>query len=133
MSVDLDAVLKELNAAYPCRETQFAALSSVLGHSSLPSPSAICLTGLPATGKRTITRVFLEAMDIEHVWVDCAETISSALLFDRIVNGLRAIGTQDPSRIRMGSAINNFVVEAHKTLKDVQGKVVIVRLSYCIH
>jgi hypothetical protein len=67
-------------------------------------------------------------MDIEHVWVDCAETISSALLFDRIVNGLRAIGAQDTSRTRTGTAINNFVVEVHKTLKDLQGKVVIVRL-----
>jgi Cdc6-like AAA superfamily ATPase len=127
MTIDLHAVIKELNDTYPCREAQFSSLASVLGHPSLPSPPALYLTGFPGTGKRTVTRAFLEALNLEYVWVDCAETISSALLFDRVVNGLRGIGGREIPRLRMGTGINNFVVEVHDALRGLDGKIVLVR------
>ena len=127
MTIQVDAILEQLNTTYPCREVQFSALLSVIGHSSFPSPPAVCLTGFPATGKSTITRAFLQAMNTEYVWVDCSETISSALLFDRIVNRLR--GLRDLPRLKVAADINNFVVEVHRALDELDGKVILVFLS----
>jgi putative protein kinase ArgK-like GTPase of G3E family len=129
MTVELDAIVRELNTAYPCREVQFSALSAVIGHSSLPSPPAICLTGFPASGKSTITRAFLEAMETEFAWVDCSETFSSALLFDRIVNKLRELGGRDLPRIKLLADINTFAVEVHKALEGLKGKIILVNPS----
>ena len=126
MTVEVNAIVRELNTAYPCREAQFSALSAVIGHSSFPSPPAICLTGFPACGKSSITRAFLEAMESEFAWVDCSETFSSALLFDRIVNKLRALGGRDLPRIKLLADINNFVVEAHRALEGLKGNIFLV-------
>ena len=124
MTIPVDAILEQLNTTYPCREAQFSALFSAIGHSSFPSPPAVCLTGFPATGKSSITRAFLEAMNIEYVWVDCSETISCALLFDRIVNKLRGLKTLP--RLKMAADINNFIVEVHRALDELDGKVILV-------
>ena len=124
MTVQIDAILEQLNTTYPCREVQFSALLSVIGHSSFPSPPAVCLTGIPATGKSTIARAFLEAMTTRFAWVDCKETISSSLLFDRIVNQLR--GLRDLPRLKMAGDMNNFVIEVHRALDGLNGKVILV-------
>jgi Cdc6-like AAA superfamily ATPase len=126
MTFDLTAVVQQLNGEYPCRETQFSTLSSLLGHPSFPSPPAAFLTGFPATGKAAVTRVFLEAIKAKYVWVDCGETFTSSLLFDRIVNKIRKIGDRDLPRLKMSTDINNFVVEAQKALEGIEGKVVLV-------
>ena len=130
MNSDFDAILDELNRAYPCRELQFSTLHCVLGH-SFPSPSAMCLTGLPGSGKSTITRAFLEAFEIEFVWVACAETFTPALLFDRIVQGLRNLGGKGESSVRMSDDINNFVIETRKALKGLDGKMCLVSHLWC--
>jgi hypothetical protein len=126
MSVDVDAIIAELNASYPCRESQFSTLFSVIGSPSFPCPATICLTGFPATGKSSVTRAFLDATEMEYAWVDCAETFTSALLFDRIVNKLREIGERSLSRLKMMGDINNFVVQVHKALEGLHGKVFLV-------
>jgi Cdc6-like AAA superfamily ATPase len=127
--MDLAAAVQKLKETYPCRDSQFAKLSSLLGHPSFSSPSAICLTGFPATGKSTVTRSFLDAINAEYVWVDCGEAFSSALLFDRIVNKFRQIGERDLPRLKMTMDINSLVVEVHKALEGIQGKVVLVSPS----
>lgn len=58
--------------------------------------------------------------------MDCSETISSALLFDRIVNKLR--GLRDLPRLKMVADINNFVIEVHRALDALDGKVILVSL-----
>lgn len=126
MTISLDAIVQDLNARYPCREPQFSALASVIGHSSLPSPPALCLTGFPATGKSTITRAFLDATNTTNAWVDCSETISSALLFDRIVDSLKVLSGQEVSRMKMSGGINNFVVEVHLAMDALKDKVILV-------
>ena len=128
MTIELDRVVAELNEAYPCRETQFSALSSVLGQTSFASPPAICLTGFPSAGKGTITRAFLVAMDIEFAWVDCSETFSSALLFDRIVNSLRQLGDRHLPRVKLSTDINNFAVETCNALRGLKDKAILVSL-----
>ena len=127
MTVDIDAIIGELNNAYPCRKVQFLALSSFIGHPSFPRPPAICLTGFPATGKCTVTRAFLEATETEFAWVDCSETFSTASLFDRIINRLREIGDMKIPRLKMSGDINNFVVEVQNALMSLKGKVILVR------
>lgn len=126
MTIDVALTIEDLTTTYPCREAQFSALSSVLGHSSFPSPPAICLTGFPASGKRTITRAFLDSMSIQFVWIDCSETFTSALLFDRIVNKLRELGGGDGPRLKGSGDVNHFVVETHRALEGLTGKVVLV-------
>jgi hypothetical protein len=126
MTIDLLPTIEALTSTYPCREAQFSALSALLGHASFPSPPAICLTGFPASGKRTVTRAFLEVMSLQFAWVDCSETFTSALLFDRIVNKLRDLGQGDGSRVRGSGDINNFVVEVHRALEGLKRKVILV-------
>lgn len=126
MTVDFDAIIEELNDAYPCREAQFSALSSFIGHMSFPGPPVICLTGAPATGKCTITRAFLEATNTDFAFVDCSETFSSMLLFDRIVNRLRQIGRRQLPRLKVSGDINNFVVEVQNALAGLTGRIVLV-------
>ena len=126
MTIDVVPTIEDLSITYPCREPQFSALSSVLGHSSLPSPPAICLTGFPASGKRTITRAFLESMTAQFVWVDCSETFTSALLFDRIMNKLKELGGGDGARVKGSGDVNNFVVGVHRALEGLTGKVILV-------
>jgi origin recognition complex subunit 5 len=133
MTVEVNAILEELNSVYPCREAQLFALSSVIGHASFPSPPAVCLTGFPTSGKSIITRAFLNAIGTKYVWVDCSETISSALLFDRIVNKLRGLGGRDLSRVKMLADINNFVVQVQRVLESFNGKVILVTLFACQH
>jgi len=118
-------VADELNKLYPCREDQFAALSSILGDPSLPSPPVVLLTGPPSQGKSTITDAFLDDIKAQSVWVDCSETLTSALLFNRIVNSLRALAEKE-SRVKMQGDLNKFTVEVHKALEALQGKVILV-------
>ena len=126
MTIDLSTVVEELNETYPCRETQFSSLSSLIGHPSYPSPPAIWVIGSPAGGRSTITRAFLDATKTHFCWVDCRETFTSSLLFDRIVNALRIFKGEE-QRIKMSGEVNNFVVEVHKLLDTIQGKVVLVK------
>ena len=127
MTVELDAITQSLNTRYPCREAQVSSLLSVIGHSSFPTPQATCLTGFPATGKATITRALLQAMNTEFVWVDCNETISSPLLFDRIVNGIRMVSKETQlERVKMSADVNNFVVEVHRALEGLVSRKVIL-------
>jgi hypothetical protein len=69
-------------------------------------------------------------MNIKYAWVDCSETITSALLFDRIVNVLRGLGKADVSRVKMPGDINNFVVEVQKAWERLKGKIVLVYYPY---
>src|SRR5947207_12411448 len=124
----LESVPKDLTSKYPCRETQISSLCSILGHPSFPSPPAICITGFPASGKSSVTRAFLDGMKIQYAWIDCGETFTSPLFFDRVVNSLRRIASDDHSRVKMTGDINNFVVETQKALENIQGKVVVVRI-----
>ena len=129
MTIDLDPILENLTNTYPCRLPQFTSLSSLLGPPSFPSPPSICLTGFPATGKSTITRAFLEAVKMNYVWIDCGEIITSALLFDRIVNRLKALGEGDGRLDRgkmMGGDVNSFVVEVQRVMEGLKGKVILV-------
>lgn len=66
---------------------------------------------------------------MEYIWVDCSETISSALLFDQIVNKLR--GLRNLPRLKMVADINNFVVEVHRALEELDGKVILVFPPQC--
>ena len=133
MTVDVAPTIEDLAAIYPCREAQFSALSSVLGHPSFPSPPAICLTGFPASGKSTITRAFLQSMGAPFVWVDCSETFTSALLFDRIVNKLKELAGGDGWRMKGSGDMNQFVVEVHRALERLTGKVILVCPHSQIH
>jgi hypothetical protein len=63
--------------------------------------------------------------------VDCSETISSALLFDQIVNKLR--GLRDLPRLKMVADINNFVVEVRCALEELDGKVILVFPPQCFN
>ena len=123
---ELPAELHSLLTIYPCRQTQFTSLFSLLGHDHLPSPPSICLAGFPCTGKRTVTRAFLEATGIKHAWIDCAETISSALLFYRIISALTRMTGQTGETARIGGDVNSFVVEVQKAMGKLQGKIVLV-------
>ena len=65
-------------------------------------------------------------MNIESAWVDCSETISSALLFDRIVNMLKGLEGREVTRVKMSGDINNFVVEVQRAMEELTGKVILV-------
>lgn len=65
-------------------------------------------------------------MSIQFVWIDCSETFTSALLFDRIVNKLRELGGGDGPRLKGSGDVNHFVVETHRALEGLTGKVVLV-------
>ena len=64
-------------------------------------------------------------MTAQFVWVDCSETFTSALLFDRIVNKLKELGG-DGARVKGSGDVNNFVVEVHRALEGLTGKVILV-------
>jgi hypothetical protein len=126
MAIEGNEVIEKLKAVYPCRDSQFSALSSVLGHPSFPSVPAIFLAGFPASGKSTITRAFLEAIHAKFVWVDCKETFTSALLFNRIVNKLRRLGGRELPSLKVPSDLNSFAIEVARALEGLKGKVVLV-------
>jgi Cdc6-like AAA superfamily ATPase len=122
----LKSVSEELARKYPCRETQISSLCCALGHPSFPNPPAIYVTGFPASGKTSVTRAFFEALSLQYVWIDCGETFTAPLLFDRIVNSLRRISTEEYSRVKMSGDINHFAVETQNAMERIQGKVTIV-------
>jgi origin recognition complex subunit 5 len=127
MSPFLPPELHSLLSTCPCRDTQFGTLYSLLGHPNLPSPPSICLTGFPATGKRTVTRAFLDAVRVQYAWIDCAETVSSALLFYRVLHCLRKMVVETETEAgRVGGDINAFVVQVQKLMHQLQGKIVLV-------
>jgi hypothetical protein len=120
----------ELKTRHPCRDSQFDALTSFLDYR--PSPPAICLTGLPNSGKRTILRAALDSLAttphvVQSTWVDCGEAFSSHLLFDRIVNRINDMKQPPPTeRIKVLNDINSFVVEVTRALTAIEGKFVLV-------
>lgn len=126
------SVTNDLKTKQPCRDSQFDALTCLLGHESLPSPPAICLTGLKNSGKRTILRAALDSLAtpqqaVQSTWVDCRETFSSHLLFDRIVNRINAMKQPQPTeRIKVLNDINSFVVEVTRALNAIEGKFILV-------
>jgi hypothetical protein len=132
---DKAIVTNDLKTKHPCREAQFGALTSLLGHDSLPSPPAICLTGLPNCGKRTILRAALDSRAtaqhaVQSTWIDCRETFSSHLLFDRIVNRINDMKQPRPTeRIKVLNDINSFVVEVTRALTAIEGKFILVSTS----
>lgn len=66
---------------------------------------------------------------MNYVWIDCGEIITSALLFDRIVNRLKALGEGDGRLDRgkmMGGDVNSFVVEVQRVMEGLKGKVILV-------
>jgi Cdc6-like AAA superfamily ATPase len=121
-------ILDALNEAYPCRETQLSALYSTLGNKEYPSPTAVCLTGVSGTGKSAITRAFLEAFEISFVWVDCLESFTPALLFDRILEGMRTLTDFPEPSLRRSEDTNQFIVELRTILAQVTSKVCLVCL-----
>jgi hypothetical protein len=80
-----------------------------------------------------VTRAFLEATGIKFAYIDCAETISSALLFYRIVRSLRRMAVEESmattaDMVRIGGDVNGFVVEVQRAMDKLQGKIVLVFL-----
>lgn len=51
---------------------------------SIPSPPAIILHGLEATGKTLVLRALLEATGTRHAWLACHECITARHLTERI-------------------------------------------------
>lgn len=75
-----------------------------------------------------MTRAFLDAVQVQYAWIDCAETVSSALLFQRIISCMRKItGRTDGEVGRVGGDVNAFVVEVQKLMDKLQGKIILVR------
>jgi len=129
---DKTSTIDQLKTKYPCREAQFDSLISFLGHDSFPSPPALCLTGLPSSGKRTILRSTLDTLGsprhvVQSAWIDCREMFSSHLLFDRIVNRITDMKRpQQMERIKVLNDINNFVVQVTQALYGMTGKCILV-------
>jgi len=129
---DNTSTIDQLKRKYPCREAQFDSLISFLGHDSFPSPPALCLTGLPSSGKRTILRSTLETLGssrdvVQNAWIDCRETFSSHLLFDRIVSRITDMKwPQQTERIKVLNDVNNFVVQVTRALDGLTGKCILV-------
>ena len=78
-----------------------------------------------------MTRALLEATGIKFAYIDCAETISSALLFYRIVRCLRRMAMEESTApaadmVRIGGDVNGFVVECQRAMDKLQGKIVLV-------
>ena len=82
-----------------------------------------------------MTRAFLGATGIKFAYIDCAETISSALLFYRIVRCLRRMAVEESTAttadmVRVGGDVNGFVVEVQRAMEKLKGKVVLVFIPF---
>lgn len=79
-----------------------------------------------------MTRAFLDAVGMKYGWIDCAETISSALLFHRIITSLRRLqGVEEKwDVVRMGADVNAFIGECQKVMEKLEGKIVIVPILH---
>ena len=96
-------LLDAIDRRYPCRAVQLTQLSALVGDvglpppkiatrlwadltekNSIPSPPAIVLHGLEATGKTLVLRALLEATGTRHAWLACHECITARHLTERI-------------------------------------------------
>ncbi|KAA8895707.1 origin recognition complex subunit 5 C-terminus-domain-containing protein [Sphaerosporella brunnea] len=77
-------LLQSIDSRYPCRTTQLAHLSVLIGDDSSPSPSAFVVHGLEATGKTLILKSLLEDSNTSYSWLPCHECITARHLTERI-------------------------------------------------
>lgn len=85
-------LLLTISEQYPCRDAQIQTLSALL------TAQCIVVYGLESTGKSTITRLVLEAVELPHAIVDSKECITGRQLLEQTVaSAAQAIGAV-PSR-----------------------------------
>ncbi|CUS09996.1 unnamed protein product [Tuber aestivum] len=83
-----EELLTALNERFPCRAPQIRRLAALVGTDETPSPPALVLHGLEATGKTTILRAFLDRTEASYTWVACHECVTVRQLVERISAGV---------------------------------------------
>ncbi|PWW72668.1 hypothetical protein C7212DRAFT_348054 [Tuber magnatum] len=92
-------LLTTLNEQFPCRAPQIRRLAALVGTDETPSPPAIILHGLEATGKTTILRTFLGSVEASYTWIACHECVTVRQLMERISVGVTEnVGGGDAGR-----------------------------------
>lgn len=79
-----EVLLGTLNEQYPCRELQIRQLFALYSP-FLPSPPAIVVHGLEATGKSSIVKSDLETSNLPHTIINSRECITGRHLLERTV------------------------------------------------
>ncbi|OCL09213.1 hypothetical protein AOQ84DRAFT_291683 [Glonium stellatum] len=79
-----EVLLGTLNEQYPCRELQIRQLFALYSP-YLPSPPAIVVHGLEATGKSSIVKSVLDTSKVPHAIINSRECITGRHLLERTV------------------------------------------------
>lgn len=82
----MDALIMELEAAFPCRETQIRQLYNFVGHKDELQPQAIFVYGCSSTGKSSLMQSLLKKCDIRHTIINLNECYTSKILFETVLN-----------------------------------------------
>ncbi|KZF20670.1 hypothetical protein L228DRAFT_176883 [Xylona heveae TC161] len=111
--------LQELNGRFPYRHVQIRQLVHVL-NPSRPSPPAIVVHGLNATGKSVIVGTITEAFNLSHAVIRARECITTRHLLERILaESLTAIRAAEPQNSWKGSASCENVGALSNALQDL--------------
>ena len=80
----------DLNGRFPCRSLQIKALGGLFAE-NFPTPPALVVHGLEATGKSSITRSILEALDVPHAVINSRECITGRHLLEQTALACREV------------------------------------------
>ena len=84
---------------------------------SIPSPPAIVLYGLEATGKTLVLRALLEATGTGHAWLACHECITARHLTERIGTTVSAVLGIPPAVQQRCESASALAVYLQQTLQ----------------
>ncbi|KAB8339009.1 hypothetical protein FH972_021948 [Carpinus fangiana] len=130
MTVSNGAAVASLNGLYPCRNEQILQLACLVS-AQAPSPPALVVHGLEATGKSTITKAVLAAGAVAHAVVQSQECITGRHLLERTVaeclDSLSEAGVHIIDRAKYARCENISALAVHlQNLLEGRGKFALV-------